>query len=86
MELTWKQKVHFLGGGTELAQNFFGFFENFFEIFPKFSKVFLDEAPAVIVKSDKKKKKKKPKSSGLSFADDDPSEDSTDFKLKKSSR
>ena len=46
----------------------------------------LDEAPAVIVKSDKKKKKKKPKSSGLSFADDDPSEDSTDFKLKKSSR
>ena len=39
----------------------------------------------VIIKSDKKKKKKK-KTAGLSFADDDPSEESVDFKVKKSSR
>jgi len=33
-----------------------------------------------------KKKKKKVKKSGLSFADDDPSEETENFKLKKSSR
>ena len=33
-----------------------------------------------------KKKKKKVKKTGLSFADDDPSEETENFKLKKSSR
>ena len=44
-------------------------------------------SPVVTVKSTKKKKKKtKPATKGLSFADDDPSEESVDFKVKKSSR
>ena len=45
-----------------------------------------DNEPVVKVQSVKKKKKKKPAKSGLSFADDDPSEEGVDFKIKKSSR
>ena len=43
-----------------------------------------DDRPQVTKKE--KKKKKKVKKSGLSFADDDPSEETENFKLKKSSR
>ena len=43
-----------------------------------------DDRPQVTKKE--KKKKKKVKKTGLSFADDDPSEETENFKLKKSSR
>ena len=46
-----------------------------------------DERPKIQKKEKKKKdKKKKTKPSGLSFADDDISNEASDFKIKKSNR